>query len=108
MKNIYLILAAVGTILPLSQFYQFLLAHGFDLPLFFEQLFANKISSFFAMDVFVSAVVVAFFMAFETKRSNIKNTWICYVGLFLVGVSCGLPLFLFLREKSLETRKQTA
>ncbi|SFB71509.1 Protein of unknown function [Flexibacter flexilis DSM 6793] len=104
MKNIYLLLAAIGTLLPLSQFYQFLAVNGLDIPLFFEQLFANKISSFFAMDVLVSAAVTVSLIVVETKRIGIKNTWICYVGLFLAGVSCGLPLFLFLREKSLEKR----
>lgn len=102
MKNIYLLLAVAGTLLPLSQFYQFLAVHGLDITLFFEQLFANKISSFFAMDVFISAAVTVSLIVIETKRIGVKNTWICYIGLFLVGVSCGLPLFLFLREKALE------
>jgi hypothetical protein len=104
MKYVYLTLSIVGTVLPLSQFYPFIVKYGINVNLFFSQLFINEISSFFAMDVFVSAVVTAFLIAYETKRLKIKNTWICYIGLFVAGVSCGLPLFLYLREANLESK----
>jgi len=44
MKRLYLIAAILGTILPLSQFIPFLMANGFDMPLFCHQLFQNKVS----------------------------------------------------------------
>lgn len=101
MKHLYLILTIIGTVLPLSQFAPFIAENGFNMPLFFEKLFINEISSFFAMDVIVSAVVTLCLIVYETKRLTIKNTWVCYIGLFTVGVSCGLPLFLYLRELKL-------
>ena len=104
MKHLYLMLSIIGTVLPLSQFVPFLAAHGMNMPLFFEKLFINEISSFFAMDVIVAAVVTALLIAHETKRLKIKNTWVCYIGLFTVGVSCGLPLFLYFRELHLNKR----
>ncbi len=60
-RTIYLILAILGAVLPYSQFVPFVLEHGLDLPLFFEQLFANDISAFFGLDVVVSAIVLLFF-----------------------------------------------
>jgi hypothetical protein len=71
--------------------------HGLNLPLFFESLFANRISAFFATDVFVSALVVFVFIAFERHRLGSK-WWIPAVGVLTVGVSLGLPLLLLLRE----------
>ena len=47
LKGIYLLLCIIGTILPYSQFVPWLLANGVDFPLFFEELFANPISTFF-------------------------------------------------------------
>lgn len=91
-------LSIIGTVLPLSQFVPFIAKNGMNMSLFFEKLFINEISSFFAMDVIVSAAVTVLLIAYETKRLKIKNTWVCYVGLFTVGVSCGLPLFLYFRE----------
>ncbi len=49
LQTTYLILCILGAILPYSQFVPFLLEHGLNLQLFFEQLFVNRISSFFAM-----------------------------------------------------------
>lgn len=91
-------LSIIGTALPLSQFVPFIAKNGINMPLFFEKLFINEISSFFAMDVIVSAIVTVCLIAYESKRLQIKSTWICYIGLFTVGVSCGLPLFLYFRE----------
>ena len=54
MKWLYLIGAIVGAVLPVSQLVPFLTAHGLDLALFVRQLFANHVSAFFGMDVFVS------------------------------------------------------
>lgn len=100
MKNLYLLLAIVGTVLPLSQFYGFLTEFGLDFHSFFEQLFVNHISSFFAWDVLISAVVVVFFIQAERQKTSIGYYWIAYIGLFLAGVSSGLPMFLYLRELS--------
>ena len=99
MKSLYAILTVIGTVLPLSQFYKFVIENGLDFKLFFDQLFTNYISTFFGLDVIISAVVVLFLIIIETKRIKIKKAWISVFGLLLAGVSCGLPLFLYLREK---------
>lgn len=106
MKYVYLLLLVLGTVLPLSQFFPFVTRYGLNVNLFFSQLFANRISSFFAMDVLVSAVVIIIFTAYESRRLNISNTWICYAGLVFAGVSCALPLFLFMRENRLRSKIQ--
>lgn len=67
MQWLYLIAALLGTILPLSQFFPFLAAHGFDLSLFFEQLFQNPVSAFFGMDVIVSSLVLWLFVVTEGR-----------------------------------------
>ena len=99
MKNLYLLLAILGTLLPLSQFYGFLQYYGIDFNSFFEQLFVNKVSSFFALDVIISAVVTIVFISKENSRQPVKYYWISLIGLFFAGVSSGLPIFLYLRER---------
>lgn len=99
MKNIYLLLTALGTVLPLSQFFNFLSEYGLNFKSFFTLLFSNDISSFFALDVFVSAMVVLIFIFQEVKKKQIPYHGICYIALFLAGVSSALPLFLYLRER---------
>ncbi len=51
LKTIYLVLCVFGVALPYSQFIPWVLKNGLNMPLFFQQLFANHISAFFGMDV---------------------------------------------------------
>ena len=78
MRVMYLLLALIGAALPYSQFVPWLARHGLDVPLMLSELFSTRMGAFFGLDVIVSATC-------------------------LVGVSCGLPLFLYLRERALAT-----
>ena len=100
-KNLYLVLCIVGTVLPYSQFLPFLREHGLDIRLFFEQLFANRISGFFGWDVIVSSVVLWALVLIEGRRAGVKRLWAPIAASLAVGVSLGLPLFLYLRENRL-------
>jgi hypothetical protein len=97
-KRFYLILCFLGTALPYSQFIPFLQEHGFNVRLIVEQLFANSISGFFGLDVIVSSVVLWIFIGVEGRRSEVPRLWMPRAAVLLVGVSLGLPLFLYLRE----------
>lgn len=101
-KILYLVLCVVGTILPYSQFILFLREHGLDMRVFFQQLFATRISGFFGLDVIVSSVVLWIFVSSEGMRLKMRHLWICFASILLVGVSLGLPLFLFMRESKLD------
>ena len=92
----------LGLVLPYSQFVPWLLEHGPDLTLFFRELFANRISAFFAIDVIVSAIVLIWFIQSEARRLRVRLLWLPTVGTLVVGVSFGLPLFLFLRDVTLD------
>ena len=96
-KNVYLLLCLVGTVLPYWQLVPWLSEHGLNIPLLFHELFANRISAFFGIDVFVSAIVVFIFIAFERSRLG-SAWWLPAAAVLTVGVSLGLPLLLYLRE----------
>ncbi len=102
-KGIYLGLCVAGTLLPYSQFLPFLRERGLDFRLFVEQLFANRISAFFAMDVIVSAVVLWVLVLVEGRRASVRHLWAPIAASLTIGVSLGLPLFLYQREKRLES-----
>ncbi len=101
-KTIYLLFCILGVVLPYSQFLPWVMENGLHMKFFFQQLFANRIGGFFGMDVLVSAVVLIFFLRREGKRLGVKHLWLPIAGVFTVGVSLGLPLFLYLREQALE------
>jgi Terpene cyclase DEP1 len=101
-KTIYLLLCVVGAALPYSQLVPWLLEHGLDLRLFFAELFANRIGAFFGLDVIASAVVLFVLVASEGRRFRVRHRWAPVVATLVVGVSLGLPLFLYFRESRLE------
>ncbi|HEU5154157.1 MAG TPA: DUF2834 domain-containing protein [Gemmatimonadales bacterium] len=99
MKNLYLGLSVLGTVLPYSQFIPFIREYGWDARLFVEQLFATRIGGFFGMDVIVSSLVLWVFVFAEGRRLGIRHLWAPIAANLVVGVSLGLPLFLYLREQ---------
>jgi hypothetical protein len=101
-RYFYLILCVLGIVSPNSQFVPWLLDHGLNLGLFVRELFANRISAFFAIDVIVSAIVLIWFIQTEGKRLRMRFLWLPTIGTLIVGLSFGLPLFLFQRQLTLD------
>jgi len=107
-KTLYLVLCLAGVVLPYWQFLPWALQHGLNLPLFARELFANRIGAFFGMDVVVSALALLVFTRIESARLGIRGRWLVVVAVLTVGVSLGLPLFLYLRELALEQKPDPA
>jgi hypothetical protein len=101
-KNVYLLLCVLGLAVPYSQFVPWLIENGMNLGLLTRQLFANRISAFFGLDVLVSSAVLLVFMRVEARRLRTRFRWLPIAALCAVGVSLALPLFLYLRECALE------
>lgn len=101
-KVLYLLLCVAGTVLPYSQLIPFVRENGLDLRLFVEQLFATRIGAFFGWDVIVSSVVLWVFVLIDGRRAGLKRLWAPIAANLAVGVSLGLPLFLYMREKRIE------
>jgi hypothetical protein len=93
---VYGALWVAGTALPLSQFLPWLAEHGLDLRLFVAELFANRIAAFFAVDVIV-AVVLLVLLVTDRELSARQRLGLAIAS--LLGASCGLPLYLMLRER---------
>lgn len=98
MKTLYLLLAIAGAIIPYSQFVPWFAEHGPDARGFVLELFSTRIGAFFGLDVLISAVVLFVFIWAERRRARIRLPWLPIAATCLVGVSCGLPLLLYLRE----------
>ena len=101
-KTLYLVFCILGLVLPYAEFVPWVLHHGLNLPLFVRELFANRIGAFFGMDVLVSAVALLAFTRIESERLGIRHRWLVILAVLTVGVSLGLPLFLYLREQQLK------
>ena len=101
MQWLYLILAVIGAIAPVSYLLRFLTKYGWDIPELTSQLFSNHISTMFGLDVIISGIVLFLFIFLEGRRLRMKKLWAYVLCTLPVGVSFGLPLFLFFRERRL-------
>jgi hypothetical protein len=101
-KYLYVILCFFGFLLPYSQLIPILLEGNFSFQMMIDQLFINRISTLFALDLFVTATVFLVFAAYESFKFKIKHLWLPFVATIVVGASLGFPLFLYLRERNLE------
>lgn len=101
-KPLYLLLVCLGVIVPMGVFAPWLLAHGLDLPLFMHQLFTSRVSTFFALDLLLTAVCILYLSWLE--RGNLKQWWLPIAVTCLVGASAGLPLLLYLRARAEDPR----
>lgn len=84
-----------------SQFVLFLLETGLLLQNFFQQLFLNYLSSFFVLDVIISAIVLFIFVLLECSKLEISHWWLPIVATFTVRVFFGLPLLVYMRKLNL-------
>jgi hypothetical protein len=95
----------MGFLLPYAAFVPFAIENGLDIPLLVQQMFANRIATFFALDVIVSSLVLWIFIFSEGRRLGMRNLWGYVVLNLTVDVSLALPLFLYFREKSRDERE---
>jgi len=103
LRHLYFAFALIGLLLPYSQFLPWIVEHhAINMPLFIRDMCTNQISSFFAMDVIVSAIVLIVFVLVEGRRLGMRTVWLPITATLLVGVSLGLPLFLYLRQIQLD------
>jgi hypothetical protein len=102
LRYVYLALCVLGLALPYWQFVPWFLEHGLDLSLFVHELFANRIAGFFGIDVIISSLVLWLFVFAEGGRLGMRGLWLPVIATLLVGVSLGLPLFLYMRQLHLD------
>jgi uncharacterized protein DUF2834 len=95
-------LCVLGIIVPYAQFVPWLLEHGLDLRLFVRELFSTRIGAFFGLDVGLSATALFMFIFAERRAVVIRHVWLAVLGTLIVGVSFGLPLFLYMRQRVLD------
>ena len=105
-KHVYLILSIIGLVVPYYFFVLFLKTHVLDGKAFVQELFSTRISTFFAMDLLISSLVFIGYIRQEATRCAMRRWWLYLFALLTFGLSFALPLFLYVRESSLEARQQ--
>lgn len=101
MRNIYLVLAVIGAIVPYAFFIQHFAANGVSLPVFIADAFANGSAGGFTADVLISSTVFWIYMFRDKGGPNPTG----FIGLNLfIGLSCALPAYLWWRSRVADHR----
>lgn len=98
LRLVYLALVIVGAILPWSYFYAWFDANGWSLGAMIDAWYVNDATTALVYDLTIAAAALTVWALVEAWRGN---RWFLLVipATFGIGVSCGLPLALFLKAK---------
>ncbi|MDT8327578.1 MAG: DUF2834 domain-containing protein [Roseovarius sp.] len=99
MRWVFLALAIWGTIHPMVYFLQWFGENGYDLMGMVEAWHANAASSGLVWDLTIAAIALTVWIVVEVVRRRMWLGLIAIPATFCIGVSCGLPLYLFLRAR---------
>ena len=99
MKYVFLVLAVWGAIHPMAWFVAWFNANGYSLMGMVEAWHANAATSGLVWDLTIAAVALTLWVIWETAKARDWLRLISIPATFCIGVSCGLPLYLFLRMR---------
>ena len=99
LRLIYLGLAIWGAVHPMYWFVQWFRAEGWDIMAMVDAWHANMATTGLVWDLTIAAVALTIFVLSEVA---VRRNWVALLAIpatFCIGVSCGLPLYLFLRSR---------
>jgi hypothetical protein len=98
MRHFYLVAAIVGALVPLFFFGQHFASVGFAPLDLLLGATATPASTAFVADLLISALVALVFIARDARPLGIERWWLVLIATCGVGLSLGLPLYLYWRE----------
>lgn len=99
---VYLGLAVWGAIHPMSWFVRWFLENGIDLAGLIDAWHVNAATSGLVWDLTISAIALTVWILAEVSvRRNWAALW-AIPATFCIGVSCGLPLYLWFRSRPID------
>lgn len=98
MKRFYLLAMLIGAALPLYFFITFFAENGLGPQNFARAAFNNSASTAFIADLLLSAIIALVFIGNDARKLGIQKIWMVILGTCFVGLSFGLPMYLYFRE----------
>ena len=102
LRVIYLALAVWGAIHPMYYFIAYMNDTGTGLSGLVDAWYVNASTTGLTWDLTIAAIALTIWIIAETR---VRKNWLALVGIpatWCIGVSCGLPLYLFLRTRNPE------
>ncbi|MDB4213573.1 DUF2834 domain-containing protein [Octadecabacter sp.] len=97
MRWLFAALAVWGAIHPMYYFVSWFQANGYDIMGMVDAWHANAASSGLVWDLTIAAIALTVWVIYETLQTRQFIRLIAIPATFCIGVSCGLPLYIFIR-----------
>ena len=97
LRMVYLALAVWGAIHPMYYFITWFQQNTWDIMALVDEWHVNAAGSGLVWDLTIAAVTLTVWIIAEVA---VRRNWLALIAIpatFCIGVSCGLPLYLFLR-----------
>jgi hypothetical protein len=99
MRWIYLALAIWGAVHPMYYFVSWFQENGWSLSAMIDAWYVNEATTGLTWDLTIAAVSLTIWIVAEVA---VRRNWTALIAIpatYCIGVSCGLPLYLFLRSR---------
>ncbi|MCC6007742.1 MAG: DUF2834 domain-containing protein [Rhodobacteraceae bacterium] len=99
LRKLYLLLAIVGTVVPMYFFISWFLEFGFDIGGMMQAWNVNDASSGLVWDLTIAAITLNIWIIVESITRRDWLSLLVIPTIYCIGVSCALPLYLFVRSR---------
>jgi len=102
LRMIYLALAIWGAVHPMFYFVTYMRQAGSGLSGLIDAWYVNASTTGLIWDLIIAAIALTIWVIAET---SVRKNWSALLAIpatWIIGVSCGLPLYLFLRTRGVE------
>jgi hypothetical protein len=100
MRKVFLALAIWGAIHPMYYFITWFQSEGWDIMAMVDAWHVNAATSGLVWDLTIAAVTLTLWIIYEAFSQKNWLSLIAIPATFCIGVSCGLPLYLYLRGRT--------
>jgi hypothetical protein len=104
MRNVFLLLAIWGAIHPMYDFISWFQSEGWSIMAMVDAWHVNAATSGLVWDLTIAAISLTLWVIVEAFRTKNWLSLIAIPATFCIGVSCGLPLYLYLRGRIVYAR----
>jgi len=103
MRNVFLLLAVWGAIHPMYYFISWFMENGWDIMAMVDAWHVNAATSGLVWDLTIAAITLTIWAIYEAFKYKNWMSLLAIPATFCIGVSCGLPLYLYLRSRIVYT-----
>lgn len=99
LRYLWLALAIWGAIHPMYYFVTYMMTNGGGLGVLIDAWYVNASTTGLVWDLTIAAITLTIWIIAEVA---VRRNWIALLAIpaiYCIGVSCGLPLYLFLRSR---------